>query len=80
MADGKTLTSRCEHPRGSPKNPLSRAQIETKFRSYAKGVLSDAQGEAVIAAVNRLENLASARELMDQLRGSAKSVRGSRAA
>jgi 2-methylcitrate dehydratase PrpD len=80
MVDGKTLSSRCEHPRGSPKNPLSRAQIETKFRSYAKGVLPDAQCEAAIAAVNRLENLASARELMDLLRGSAKALRGSRAA
>ena len=25
MADGRTLSSRCEHPRGSPENPLSRA-------------------------------------------------------
>ena len=76
----RSSASRCEHPRGSPKNPLSRAQIETKFRTYAKGVLSDAHIEEAIAAVNRLEDLASARELMDLLRGSAKPVRGSRAA
>ena len=37
--DGKTLTARCEHPRGSAENPLSRAQIEGKFRTYADGVL-----------------------------------------
>jgi 2-methylcitrate dehydratase PrpD len=71
MADGTKYTQRCEHPRGSPKNPLSRAQIETKFRTYAKGVISDAHAEDVIAAVARLEDLGSVRKLMDLLRGSA---------
>ena len=68
MADGKTLSARCEHPRGSPENRLSRAQIEAKFRTYARGRLSDAQVEDVIAAVVRLEALPSARTLMDSLR------------
>ena len=36
MADGATLSARCEHPLGSFENPLSRAQIEQKFRTYAK--------------------------------------------
>ena len=36
MADGTKLAARCEHPRGSFENPLSRAQIEGKFRTYAK--------------------------------------------
>jgi 2-methylcitrate dehydratase PrpD len=72
MADGKTLSARCEHPRGSPENRLSRAQIEAKFRTYAKGRLSDAQVEDVIAAVVRLEALPSARTLMDSLRAGAK--------
>jgi 2-methylcitrate dehydratase PrpD len=75
MADGKTLSARCEHPRGSPKNPLSRAQIEAKFRTYAKGILPDAQAEAAIAAVNRLEKLGSVRELMDLLRASKSAAR-----
>src|SRR2546427_2945275 len=38
--DGRTLTARCDHPRGSAENPLSRAQIESKFRTYAEGVLT----------------------------------------
>jgi 2-methylcitrate dehydratase len=67
-ADGKTLSSRCDHPRGSPENPLSRAQIESKFRTYARGRLSDGQVEDVIAAVVRLEDLSSVRTLMDALR------------
>ena len=70
---------RCEHPRGSYENPLSRAQIEGKFRTYAKGVLSDTQTEDVIAAVNRLEDFGSVRKLMDMLRAPQR-AQGTRAA
>jgi 2-methylcitrate dehydratase PrpD len=69
-AGGKTFSARCEHPRGSPENRLSRAQIESKFRTYARGRLSDARIEEVIGAVFRLEHLASVRTLMDCLRQS----------
>jgi 2-methylcitrate dehydratase PrpD len=70
-ADGKTLAVRCEHPRGSPENRLTRAQIEEKFRTYAKSVLPPANVEEVIATVARLEDLKSARRLMDILRAGA---------
>ena len=66
--DGKTLSVRCEHPRGSPENRLTRAQIEEKFRTYARGTLPPAHVEEVIATVARLEDLKSARRLMDILR------------
>ena len=68
MADGSKLTARCEHPRGSLENPLSRAQIEDKFRTYAKGVLPDAAADEVIGAVNKLEDCASVRRIMELLR------------
>jgi 2-methylcitrate dehydratase PrpD len=68
MADGAKLTASCRHPRGSPQNPLTRAQIEDKFRTYAKGVISDASAEEVVVSVNRLEELSSVRKLMDLLR------------
>jgi 2-methylcitrate dehydratase PrpD len=71
MADGKKFASFCEHPRGSFENPLTREQIEAKFRTYAKGVITDAHAEEVIATVSRLEELSSVRRLMDLLRGSA---------
>jgi 2-methylcitrate dehydratase PrpD len=71
MADGAVLKSFCHDPRGSFENPLSRAQIEDKFRAYAKGVLPDARAEEVIAMVGRLEELSSVRKLMDLLRGNA---------
>jgi 2-methylcitrate dehydratase PrpD len=67
-ADGKTYSARCEHARGSPENRLSRSQIEGKFRTYAKGRLSDVQVDGVIGAVMGLEQLGSVRTLMDMLR------------
>ena len=68
MDDGATFSARCQHPLGSPENPLSRTQIEQKFRSYAAGVIADAQIADVIAAIDRLEDFGSARELMASLR------------
>ena len=66
--DGKTLSLRCDHPRGSAENPLTRAQIEAKFRTYAKARLPAANVDAVIAAVTRLEDFGSTRSLMELLR------------
>src|SRR5262245_21516880 len=66
--DGSKLSGRCEHPRGSAENPLSRAQIEKKFRTYAPMRLGDDQVETVIDAVNRLEDFGSITELMQALR------------
>jgi 2-methylcitrate dehydratase PrpD len=59
---------RCDHPRGSPENRLTRAQIEEKFRIYAKGALPAAHIEETISTVARLEDLKSARRLMELLR------------
>jgi len=66
--DDGTLTARCEHPRGSPENPLSRAQIESKFRTYAENVLPSSAIAATIEAVGDLEKLTSVGQLMDMLR------------
>lgn len=68
LADGRTVSARCEHSRGSPENPLSRAEIEEKFRAYGKGVLPGARIEEAIAAITKLESLKSVRSLMDLLR------------
>ena len=76
--DGKTLSMRCDHPRGSAENPLTRAQIEAKFRTYAKARLPAANADAIIAAITGLENFGSTRTLMELLRaGEAQRVRKS---
>jgi 2-methylcitrate dehydratase PrpD len=77
---GATLQARCEHARGSFENPLSRAEVEDKFRIYAKDRIAAARIDEVIAAVNRLEDLESVRELMDMLRHGSSRTKGERAA
>jgi 2-methylcitrate dehydratase PrpD len=68
LTDGSSVTSRCDHPRGSYENPLAPEEVAGKFRTYAKGRLTEARIEEAIAAVSRLEELQSARKLMDLLR------------
>jgi len=46
MDDGTVLAARCEHPLGSLENPVSRAQVEQKFRLYAEGVIPQANVRA----------------------------------
>jgi len=72
--EGSVLSVRCEHPLGSFENPLTRAQIESKFRAYARGVLPDADVADVIKAVNSLEGFGSVRKLMDLLRAAPRAV------
>jgi 2-methylcitrate dehydratase PrpD len=69
MDDGTVLTARCEHPLGALENPVSRAQVEQKFRRYAEGVIPPANIARVVGAIDRLEELGSVRQLMDWLRG-----------
>jgi 2-methylcitrate dehydratase PrpD len=64
MQDGTAHSARCEHPLGAFENPLSRAQIEQKFRTYAAGALPDAAADAVVKAVDRLEDFGSVGKLM----------------
>jgi len=68
LADGRTIRVRCDTPRGSPENPLTRAQIEAKFRTYARGRLADKRIDEVIDAVAHLEDMPSVAKLMGLLR------------
>jgi 2-methylcitrate dehydratase PrpD len=66
--DGRTVSVRCDYPQGSPENPLTRAQIEEKFRTYAGALLTGTAVEEAVGAIARLEELKSVRRLMDLLR------------
>jgi len=66
--DGRILSVRCDHPRGSAENRLTRAQIEDKFRTYARGRLANPHIEKVISSVAQLEQLGSVQKLMEMLR------------
>jgi 2-methylcitrate dehydratase PrpD len=70
MADGRKLSARCDHPLGSPENPMSAAQSEEKLRTCAGYAISDKQTDALVAAIAGIENLPSARSFVDLLRAS----------
>jgi 2-methylcitrate dehydratase PrpD len=67
-ANGKTVSEKCEYPLGAPENPVSYADIEAKFRTYAPARLSAAQVEATLQAVARIEEIPSARAFVAGLR------------
>ena len=68
--DGSTINVRCDEPKGSPENPLSRAEIETKFRTYARTRLPEKQVEEAVGLIFRLEGAKLAGRLMQILRSS----------
>jgi 2-methylcitrate dehydratase PrpD len=64
LKNGTKINKRCEFPRGSAENPLTRPQIETKMRTYAQKRLPSTAVDQIIAAVNNLDGVESVRELM----------------
>jgi 2-methylcitrate dehydratase PrpD len=71
LKDGATLRAHCTASKGTPENPLTRAEIEEKFRRAAKDRLPQAQAHRVLASIAKLEDLKSVRSLMDVLRAAA---------
>ncbi len=70
--DGRSVTVEATDPIGSPRKPLTNAQFEAKFRDCARNAvqpLPDARVDAVLAAIERLESLPDARELMTPFAG-----------
>jgi 2-methylcitrate dehydratase PrpD len=67
LKDGKTLSARCDYPRGSFENPLSDDQIKAKFRTFATPFKSEKQIEEAIAMISQIEDLKSVRDLMTLL-------------
>ena len=51
LADGRVLHLRQDRPRGGPDAPLTRAELEAKFRGNAALALPEEQGERVIRHV-----------------------------
>lgn len=64
---GDTRAARLEAPRGSAESPLTRAEVEKKFRANAGLVLDEEQSQAVIHAVDGLGPGSSMQALADAL-------------
>jgi len=67
LADGRRLRERQDRPRGGPDAPLTRAEIEAKFRGNAGLALPAGRADAVIAAVSGLAAASSLKDLITAL-------------
>ncbi|PYN08589.1 MAG: 2-methylcitrate dehydratase [Candidatus Rokuibacteriota bacterium] len=67
LADGRRLRERQDRPRGGPDAPLTRAEIEAKFRGNAGIALPAGRADAVIAAVSGLAAASSLKDLITAL-------------
>ena len=68
MADGSSVRVECQNARGTPENPLSRGDIQAKFRTYASSRLPASAIDGVIDAVANLEDVNAVGDLMSLLR------------
>jgi 2-methylcitrate dehydratase PrpD len=69
MKDGTVLGARCNASKGTPENPMTRADIEEKCRRAAAGRLDEDRLRLVLDAISRLEDQRSVRPLMEALQG-----------
>ena len=63
LRDGRTVEHREVINRGHPDKPMQTADVQDKFRDNARRALTDERIEAVIEAVDRLDELSSVAEL-----------------
>jgi 2-methylcitrate dehydratase PrpD len=63
LADGTQLTDRVEAVRGTPRNPMTRAEIVDKARDLIGPVFGSARAGALIDALLALDTLADVRSL-----------------
>jgi 2-methylcitrate dehydratase len=61
--DGKRYSEKVEYAKGHPKNPVTRKELETKFRRLASGELSEKRIEDIIRKVGQIEDVSNVSEL-----------------
>ena len=67
MKDGAVFSTQCNASKGTPENPMTRADIEEKCRRAAAGRLGEAQLKFVLGAIAHLEDQKSVRPMMEAL-------------
>lgn len=53
--DGRAYTKQIEHPKGDPENPLTKSEIEEKFRRVVEPIFERVQSERIVDEVYVLE-------------------------
>jgi 2-methylcitrate dehydratase PrpD len=67
LHDGRRLEESQDHPRGGPDSPMSRPEVEAKFRDNASLAVSDAQASRVIGLVGDITSQLDVHALMRSL-------------
>lgn len=65
--DGRAFDNEILNRRGSPENPLSDADVETKFRNVAAGCLSPADLDRLVTLVAEIDTASDVRPLLQLL-------------
>ena len=68
LHDGRLLEEGQDHPRGGPDSPMSREEVEAKFRGNASLAVPEAQASRVISLVGDIEGQPDLHALMRSLR------------
>jgi 2-methylcitrate dehydratase PrpD len=64
LADGRTVESQVDHPKGSIGNPMSDAEVQGKFSRLAVPVVGDKVADQIKTMVAELERCGDVRQLM----------------
>jgi 2-methylcitrate dehydratase PrpD len=67
LRDGRVFEARQDHPRGGPDAPMTRDELELKFRGNAGLALAESQISEVIRTVSALHDQDRVTELMESL-------------
>jgi 2-methylcitrate dehydratase PrpD len=70
--DGRHFFREEEHRRGSPQNPVSAADIETKFREISEPVITAAAADRLVGLVGGFEGLPDVRQVTAAITGGLK--------
>ena len=69
MKNGQSRMLHQKFPKGSPEVPMTRDELEGKFRACTREALGDSAADRALGYVSRLEGLTTIRPLTELFRG-----------
>ena len=63
LKNGSHYSRTIIHSKGTPENPMSSRELETKFKTFASRVIPDSQAEKAVECIRKLDTLTSVAEL-----------------
>jgi 2-methylcitrate dehydratase PrpD len=67
LTSGKEVIEAADYPRGSPKNPATKEEIEGKFADLAGNIFEKGKAWEIVHMVNNIEKLNDVKELISHL-------------